>query len=58
MTGSLNLREEYAVRINRVIDFIESNIDQVLILEKLADVASFSPFHFHRMFGFDQLPMS
>ncbi|MBW1903256.1 MAG: AraC family transcriptional regulator, partial [Deltaproteobacteria bacterium] len=44
------LREEYISRINRVIDYIESNIDKELSLEKLADVASFSQFHFHRIF--------
>ena len=37
--------------ISRVIDFIESNIDQQLTLKKPADVASFSLFHFHRIFG-------
>lgn len=45
------LREEYIARINRVIDYIETNIDQDLSLEDLASVAHFSPFHFHRVFG-------
>lgn len=45
------LREEYIGRINRVIDYIESNISQELSLEELAAVAHFSPFHFHRTFG-------
>jgi len=44
------LREEYTARINRVIDYIEANIDQDLSLEELAEVAHFSPFHFHRIF--------
>ena len=51
MSGSPFLRDEYVARINRVIDYIESNIDQELTLKKLAEVASFSPFHFHRIFG-------
>jgi len=43
-------KEEYSARINRVIDFIENNLDQNLLLEDLAKVANFSPFHFHRIF--------
>lgn len=44
------LREEYVFRINRVIDYIEKNIDQDLSLEHLAEIATFSRFHFHRIF--------
>jgi AraC family transcriptional regulator len=44
-------REEYVARINRVIDYIESHLDERLSLERLAKVANFSPFHFHRIFG-------
>jgi AraC-like DNA-binding protein len=43
-------REEYVSRINRVIDYIEANIDIDLSLENLAKVANFSRFHFHRIF--------
>ncbi len=43
-------RDEYISRINRVIDYINENIDKELTLEKLAGVASFSQFHFHRLF--------
>jgi AraC family transcriptional regulator len=49
-TRKKHLREEYISRINRVIDYIESNIDKELKLESLAQVANFSPFHFHRIF--------
>jgi AraC family transcriptional regulator len=38
-------------RINRVIDFIEENIDTQLNLETLSRVANFSRFHFHRIFA-------
>ncbi|TVR53837.1 MAG: AraC family transcriptional regulator, partial [Spirochaetaceae bacterium] len=41
---------EYMRRINRVMDFIEANIDRPLPLDRLADVALFSKFHFHRVF--------
>lgn len=43
-------REIYISRINRVIDYIETNIDGDLSLETLARLANFSPFHFHRIF--------
>lgn len=45
-----SLRREYLSRINRVIDYIEINLDKVLSLEELAGVAHFSPYHFHRIF--------
>jgi len=46
-----NLRREYIARINRVIDHIESHLDEELTLENLARIANFSPYHFHRIFG-------
>jgi len=45
------LREEYTSRINRVIDYIDKHLDEELSLDILADVADFSRFHFHRIFG-------
>ncbi len=44
-------RAEYVVRVNRVIDHIERNLDTSLTLASLAEVAHFSPYHFHRIFG-------
>jgi len=35
------MRQEYISRINRVIDFIEANLDQELSLASLAKVANF-----------------
>ena len=43
-------RREYVSRINRVIDYITANLDGDLSLARLAREASFSPFHFHRVF--------
>ena len=43
-------RNDYIARINRVMDYIENNLDQNLNLNTLANVANFSPFHFHRIF--------
>ncbi len=45
-----NARQEYINRLNRVINYIHANLDQPLTLRGLADVAGFSPFHFHRIF--------
>ncbi len=43
-------RREYVGRVNRVIDYVRANLTGDLRLETLARVASFSPFHFHRVF--------
>lgn len=43
-------RNDYINRINRVIDYIEANLAKEMTLDELADVAAFSPFHFHRIF--------
>jgi AraC family transcriptional regulator len=45
------LRQEYISRINKVIDYIEKNLDGELNLSMLAGVANFSRFHFHRIFS-------
>jgi len=41
----------YAKRFNVVFDYIERHLDDVLVLERLSEVAHFSPFHFHRQFS-------
>ena len=38
-------------RINQVIDYVERNLENDLSLKILAEVACFSPFHFHRIFA-------
>jgi len=43
-------RREYDRRVNRVIDHIRSHLADELSLGTLADLAAFSPFHFHRVF--------
>jgi len=43
-------RREYAARMNRVVDYIQGHLADPLDLERLASVACFSPFHFHRIF--------
>lgn len=44
-------QKEYIFRINRVVDYIEGHLDEELSLERLAGVANFSPYHFHRIFS-------
>jgi len=43
-------RLEYEQRVNRVIDHVQAHLAEDLSLERLARVAAFSPFHFHRIF--------
>jgi len=47
---SESTRREYAAGMNRVVDYIEEHLTDTLDLERLAAVACFSPFHFHRLF--------
>lgn len=44
-------RKEYTARLNRVVDYINENLNGDLSLESLAEVANFSKFHFHRVFS-------
>lgn len=44
-------RAEYAERMHRVLAHIDEHIDQPLDLPRLAQVAHFSSFHFHRLFA-------
>jgi len=44
------LRREYLGRLNRVVDYIYAHLEEDLSLETLSRVASFSRFHFHRIF--------
>jgi AraC family transcriptional regulator len=44
------LKNEYRSRLNRTIDYIQNHYDEDLNLTKLAEIACFSKFHFHRIF--------
>jgi len=41
---------DYSRRIERVLDHIAAHLDEPLDLERLAAVACFSPYHFHRIY--------
>ena len=40
----------YSERIQRVVDYMAEHLDETLDLETLANVAYFSPYHFHRVY--------
>lgn len=46
----MDQEEEYVKRTLKVLVYIEENIDEDLTLDKLAKIACYSPFHFHRIF--------
>ncbi len=51
MSNSENeIQPDYIFRINKVLKFIENNLDANLTLETVSRIALFSPFHFHRIF--------
>lgn len=50
MNKPLKGNKEYIARINKTFDFIEQNLEKSLTLEELAEVASFSKYHFNRIF--------
>ncbi len=41
---------EYQRRINKVLAFIDQNLDSELSLEKISKLSFYSPYHFHRLF--------
>lgn len=43
--------KNYAKRFEKVLDYIESNLDESLSTEYLSQIANFSKFHFHRQFA-------
>lgn len=47
----MNAHPDYVRRILRVLVHIQQHLDEPLPLERLAEVAGFSPFHFHRVFA-------
>lgn len=49
--GSTDFVDIYKERIHQAVDYISEHISEEIPLEKLAAVACFSPFHFHRIFS-------
>lgn len=50
MTAAYHSLHEYTCRMSRVLEHIDRHLDQPLGLADLAQVAHFSPYHFHRLF--------
>jgi AraC family transcriptional regulator len=50
-TSGEPLDAAYARRIERVIEYVCSNLEADLSVDRLSAVAGFSKFHFHRQFG-------
>lgn len=46
----MKTNEDYSKRVNKVIEYIDNNLDQNLDLKTLASVSNFSEYHFHRIF--------
>jgi AraC family transcriptional regulator len=44
-------QKEYLARINKVLDYIEANLQEELTIQQISEVAAFSPYHFHRIFS-------
>ena len=44
------MNQDYIKRVNRILTFIDQNIDSELSLEKVAAIGHYSPFHLHRIF--------
>lgn len=51
MKTTTKIAKENVARINKALLFIEQKLEQKLVLEDVAKEASFSPFHFHRLFS-------
>lgn len=50
MNERATTRSDYAVRLERVIKWLADHMDDTLDLNELAEVAYFSPYHFHRIY--------
>lgn len=49
MQQRLTTKDDYAMRVNTVVEYINNHLDGEIDLEVLAKLSSFSPYHFHRM---------
>jgi AraC family transcriptional regulator len=50
MTRTKTTRNDYGRRVTRVTTYISDHLDEDLSLERLAEIACFSPYHFHRIY--------
>lgn len=50
MNPNKNIRNDYLKRINRVLDYIQENLERSFQLKELSLIGNFSSYHFHRIF--------
>ncbi len=50
MKTKVSTKEDYIRRINKVVEYINSHLNEEMDLKKLADISNFSEYHFHRIF--------
>ena len=43
------IRQEYLVKLNKVVEYINNHLDQKISISELAKVSNLSQFHFHRI---------
>jgi AraC-like DNA-binding protein len=44
------IKADHIKRVNKIMDFVERNLDKELSLKSLSEMANYSPYHFHRIF--------
>ena len=44
-------KKDYQERVNKILTYIHNNLDKEVKLNDLANIASFSTFHIHRIFS-------
>lgn len=49
--ASFDSRSEYESRMHQVLTYIDQHLEKPITVKTLAEVAHFSPFHFHRLFS-------
>lgn len=50
MNERATTRSDYAIRLERVLSWLADHLDDALDLDRLAEVACMSPYHFHRVY--------
>jgi len=48
--NDLSHRARYEARLNRVLDHIYDHLDEPLDIDRLAEIACLSPYHWHRIY--------
>ncbi len=49
MAKEYDIQNDYSERINKVLNYIQDNIEKSFQLKELSKIGNFSPFHFHRI---------